>query len=191
MIKNYRMVIDLIVNISEQITTELIAKAKENCSFETDFYPRQLYLDMLQYLITYIIQHPDLHNECIYGGLIFKMLSYNSDEELDETTDIEPDTFENNMLIAAEALGPEYVTFINQVYHYQSDDDEDSDATPTSGDNIIALAEARIPKKEMPAEEREILIELLHLCLVDITIINTSLKPAAEETLPIDGDPEE
>ncbi|MDQ1354233.1 MAG: hypothetical protein QG657_4542 [Acidobacteriota bacterium] len=191
MINNYRMIIDLNVNISEKITPELIAKAKENCSFETDFYPRQLYLDMLQYIITYIINHPDLHNECIYGGVIFKMLSYNSDEELDETTGLEPDAFENNIMLAAEALGPEYVTFIKQVYHYQSDDDEDPDATPTSGDNIIALAEAKIPKKEIPAEEREILIELLHVCLVDITIINTNLEPIAGETLPHSKEQEE
>ncbi|MDQ1349877.1 MAG: hypothetical protein QG657_178 [Acidobacteriota bacterium] len=175
------MIFDLTINISELITPELIAKAKEICSNETDYHPRQEYLDRLQHIITYIINHPDLHDECIYAGLIFKLSSYNSDEELDYTTNIEPDAFENNMLIAAEALGPEYVTFIKQVYHYQSDDDEDSNATPTASDNIIALAEAKSPKKEMPAEEREILIELLHLCLVDITIINTSLEPATEE----------
>ncbi|MDQ1353487.1 MAG: hypothetical protein QG657_3793 [Acidobacteriota bacterium] len=182
------MVIDLIVNISDLITPELIAKAKENCSFETDSHPRQEYMVMTQELISYMINHQDLHNECIYSGLIFKLASYNSDEELDETTNFEPNVFENNIMKAAEALGMEYVLLVKQLYQYQSDDEDIADLAPAAGDNIIALALVQEQKKEMPVEERDILIELLHLCLLDMSIVSSSLEPATEENMPIDGE---
>ena len=190
MIKHYRMIIDLTVNISERITPEIIEKAKENCSTETDFCPRQEYLDMSQDIITYIIGRPDLHIECIYAGLLFKLFSYNSDEDLNITEDVDTDLIENNMMIAAEALGPRYVTFINKVYQLPSEEDDD-DNLPAAKSNIIVLADAKAKPKEMPREERDILIDIIQLCLMDCTINSSNLEPAAEETLPIDGEKEE
>jgi hypothetical protein len=183
MIKNYQMIIDLSINISEQITPELIRKAKENTVGETIVYIQQVNLDMLQHIINYISNRPDLFNECVYGHLLFKLMSYNADEDLEDTMNYEPDVFENNILLAAEALGPEYANFVRQLYQYQSDEDDDSNAAPVDGSNIIILAEPKTKKEEIPFEEREVLIELLHLCLLDCTIINSSLAPVAGEII--------
>ena len=181
MIKNYRMFIDLAVNVSEQITPEIIAKAKDICSFETDIHPRQQYLDMSRDIVNYIIQHPDLHSECIYSSLIFKLTSYNDDESLKINIDVEPGLIENNMMIAAEVLGPEYETFIMQLYQMPTGRDEDENDFHGSKSNIIVLADAKEQKKDMPSEERDLLIEIIQLCLLDFTIINSDLEPAAEQ----------
>jgi hypothetical protein len=185
------MIIGLTVNISEQITPELIAKAKENCPGETDFHPRQEYLAMTQDIITYILNRQDLFTEFFYDNLLFKLTSYNSDEDLEETTNFEPGIFENNILKAAEALGPNYVKFIKQLYQFHSD--EEAKEAPGAQGSINTLAEAKIQKKEMPHEERDILIELLNLCLLDNTIVSVNFEPTPEEedVLPIDGEPEE
>lgn len=154
MIKNFRIAIDLTVDISERITSDLITKAKKNTVGDSDVQPRQEYLDMLQDIISYIINHQDLHAECIYGKLLFKLGSYNTNEEFYETTELEPDSFEKNILKAAEALGPAYVKFIKQLYQDH----------PDKNDKVKA------GKEEIPQEEQKILIELLRLCLVDSTI---------------------
>lgn len=190
MIKNYRMVIDLSINISEQISPELIRKAKENTIGDTVVYLQQGYLDMLQHIINYISTREDLFNECVYGHLLFKLMSYNSDEDLEDTLDFEPDLFENNLLLAAEAMGPEYAKFVRQLYQYQSDEDDESNAAPVQGSDIIILAEAgaNAKKEEIPYEEREVLIELLHLCLLDSTILSSSLAPVTGEILKHTGE---
>jgi hypothetical protein len=175
------MFIDLAVNVSEQITPEIIAKAKDICSFETDIHPRQQYLDMSREIINYIIQHPDLHSECVYSSLIFKLASYNDDESLKINIGVEPDLIENNMLIAAEALGPEYETFIMQLYQMPTGENDDVADSQGVENNIIGLADAKKQKKDIPQEERDLLIEIIQLCLLDFTIINSDLEPAAEQ----------
>jgi hypothetical protein len=188
MIKNYRMVIDLAVNISEQITPEIIAKANEICSLETDIHPRQQYLDMCRDIVNYIIRHPDLHHECICSSLIFTLASYNDDENLKINVGVEPDIIENNMMIAAEALGPDYEKFVTQLYQMPPEEDDDVAGLQWVESNIINLAEAKAKKKDMPQEERDLLTEIMQLCLLDFTITNSELEPATEEISPITGE---
>jgi hypothetical protein len=175
------MFIDLAVNVSEQITPEIIAKAKDICSFETDIHPRQQYLDMSREIVNYIIQHPDLHSECVYSSLIFKLASYNDDESLKINIGVEPDLIENNMLIAAKALGPDFEKFVTKLYQMPPGRDEDENDFPGSKTNIIVLADAKEQKKDMPSEERDLLIEIIQLCLLDFTIINSDLEVASEQ----------
>ncbi|MCX6584926.1 MAG: hypothetical protein NT166_32540 [Candidatus Aminicenantes bacterium] len=188
MIKKFKLTIDISVDVIDKITPDLIEQAKCTSEADIDFPLNQQHLDMLQDIIAYIITHEDSHAECVYGDVIFKLSSYDSDEDLYENIKVETGIIEKNIVRAAEALGSTYETFIKQLYQIRSDDDEEEDLDKISEGNVIFFDKVIAQKKAMPQKEREILIELLQLCLLDSALVSANLEPEPEEVLHINGD---
>jgi hypothetical protein len=187
-IKKFKLIIDISVDVIDKINPDLIEQAKCTSEADIDFPLNQQHLDMLQDIISFIITHEDVHAECIYGDVIFKLSSYDSVEYLYENIKIEAGIIEKNIVRAAEALGSTYETFIKQLYQIRSDDDEEEDLDKISEGNVIFFEKVIAQKKAMQQKEREILIELLQLCLLDSAIVGVNLEAAPEEVLHIHGE---
>jgi len=196
MIKNFRMAIDLTVNISEMITPELIEQLKtENTEYNYPTLDREK-LDKLQAIISTIINNENHYRDCLLGAITFKLTEHGFDDALED-----PELVDHTIVKAAAELGAEYETFAKQLYkaeETEADDENDAESavegqieTGAEKTNIIYLHNTGEAGTEMPEEERNLLRAILQACLLEPAITDTKVMPTPGKVLHIDGEKEE
>jgi hypothetical protein len=199
MIKNFRMAIDLTVNISEMITPELIEQLKtENTEYNYLTLDREK-LDKLQAIISTIINNENHYRDCLLGAITFKLTSQGFDDALED-----PELVDHTIVKAAAELGAEYETFAKQLYkaeETEADDENDAESAvegqiETGAEEtgtLLYMPNTGEAEKEMSEEERNMLRAVLQACLLEPAITDTKVIaiPEEEEVFPIDGEPGE
>jgi hypothetical protein len=184
MTKNFRMAIDVEVNISERITPELIEQLKtENNEYNYLTLDREK-LDKLQAIIAIIINNENYYKDCLLGAITFKLTSQGFDDALED-----PELVDHTIVKAAAELGAEYETFAKQLYKAEENeaDDEieaDSDVNGlvegqvengAEETGILYMHNTGEAKMEMSEEERNMLRALLQACLLEPEITDTKV----------------
>jgi hypothetical protein len=178
MIKNYRLAIDLIINISEEITPQLIEQLKTENSEYNSLSLEQENLDKLQAIISTIIKNENHHADCLLGAITFKLTSQGFDDVLEN-----PEIVDHTIVKAAAELGAEYEAFAKQLYKADEDDtdnesqydDEEPDETGTEKMNIFDMFNTREAEIEMAEEERNMLRAVLQACLLEPQITDAKV----------------
>ena len=184
MIKNFRMAIDLTVNISEMITPQLIEQLKtENIEYNYLTLDREK-LDKLQAIITTIVNNENHHKDCLLGAITFKLSEHGFDDALED-----PEIVDHTIVKAAAELGAEYESFAKQLYKAEENEaDKDSEFECDVEEQVAGQVETGLlympntgeAAREMPEEERNMLRAVLQACLLEPEITDAKVIAVPE-----------
>lgn len=172
MIKEFKLTINLEVEIPEKISDELVKEVITEVD-KSDNMP--LYLpqtDKHQAFIDYIKNNDSIYEQCITGDLFFQLMEHGLEDELTEF--LKPRFFDEIALDAAGKLDSETKNFITLLYEdtENQDIDEliDEDGNPLTG---------RISKKQaVEALKREIDRRIIQDSLLDYKLTGATLHAA-------------
>jgi hypothetical protein len=160
MIKDIRLILNIEVSITEQITPGLISKAINVTNDGKPVTIHQESLDMLQDFIRYISRHKEHHLHCLASELYDILTGQECDYDLRKS--LSQKSFDQVLLEAAAEMEPQYKEFINLLFQ----PDNESKTHPIQ-DKQVPLSKA----------QRDILSYILHTCLIAPKITNAKVIP--------------
>lgn len=167
MTKIFKLTIDIIVNIPESITPELIEGIVADVTSGNNVPNYQVQPEKHQAFIDHIKTNESLHEQCIAGNLFFKLTEHGFDEDLMEL--LNPKQFDETAVEIAQKMGPEYEAFINSLYGEKETDANNEDRDEEN-------------KEEEEAAKREIDRAIIQHCLLNYEITGASLKVLKDES---------
>ncbi|HLP44549.1 MAG TPA: hypothetical protein VK469_01305 [Candidatus Kapabacteria bacterium] len=138
--KKFRFTIDIVADIPERITSELIERVVSEVDKENRLPNYQPLTNPHQAFIDYIKNNENIYEECLTADLLFNLTENGFDEQLSEL--LTPKCFDEIILEKSVDMDHETRVFINRLYEdaetNEKDDkiDEDGNSLPNSKKDI-------------------------------------------------------